>query len=201
MIDLSQASFIGPKPNDREAFTKLPAELRDLLFSVNGFVLFGGGLHVRGVCDAPVWHSLGRVWHGADALGQLYASLHPDDIPFAQDCLGDQLLLRDGLVIRLFGETGEINETGIGLTEFLESAQEDPDEFLSLPILRRFEREGGTLAPGELLSVYPPLCTQEASDGISLRAIPTMERIKFLADFAHQIAAVPDGTKVRVIVR
>jgi hypothetical protein len=200
MMELSKASFVGPEPDDFQTLAKLPGDLRDLLLLANGFILFGGGLHVRGACETPDWHSLRQVWTGDDALLQMFPAVRPNDVPFAQDFLGDQFLLRDGLVIRLLGETGEVEEMGIRLNGFLDSAKEDPDKFLSLEVLRKFQSEGAALEPGELLSVYPPLCTKEASAGISVRAIPAMDRIRFLADFARQIATASDGARVRVIV-
>jgi len=85
----------------------------------------------------------------------------------------------------------------LGLNEFLDSADENPDKFLSLNLLRKFQSEDGPLEAGKLLSVYPPLCMREAAAGVSLKAIPTIERIRFLADFARQVSALPDGTRVR----
>ncbi|HKV03851.1 MAG TPA: SMI1/KNR4 family protein [Candidatus Acidoferrales bacterium] len=198
MIDLSQASFIGPQLSDPRTPAELPPDLRNLLRSANGFVLFGGGLHVRGWCETPEWHSLHRVWTGEDSLARAYPFVRPDDVPFAEDFLGDQFLLRGGKVARLAGELGEVEKLGMGLNEFLDSAQANPDQFLSLNLLRRFQRQGATLEPGQLLSVYPPLCTKEAAAGVSLRAVPASERIRFLADWARQISAVPDGAKVQV---
>ena len=57
--------------------------------------------------------------------------------------------------------------------------------------------EGGTLRPGELLSVHPPYCV--AAEGQrSFRAIPTLDRLAFLASLAAQLRDVPDGTAVRL---
>ena len=200
MIDLSQASFVGPKYDDDRTLA-IPPDMRDLLRLANGFILFGGGLHLRGVCEISDWHSLLRVWTGEDALGNLYPSVHPDDIPFGENSLGDQFLLRAGSVMRLFGETGEIESVGLDLHGFLDLVSENSGELLSLSLLRQFESEYGPLEPGRLLSVYPPLCTREAAAGVSLRAIPTLERIRFLADFASQISSVRDDTTVQFNVR
>jgi hypothetical protein len=200
MIDLSHASFIGPEIPDLRKAAILPLDLRNVLLAANGFILFGGGLHVRGICDAPDWHSLDQAWTGEDALCVLFPSVQCDDVPFAEDFLGDQFLLRDGLVLRLFAETGELEEMGIGLNAFLGSVSEDPHRFLPLNLLTQFHNEGEALHPGMLLNVYPPLCIKEASAGVSMRAIPAMERIRFLADFARQIAVVPDGAKLRINV-
>jgi hypothetical protein len=84
------------------------------------------------------------------------------------------------------------------LESFLRRALEAPLEFLGLHPLFRFQNDGGTLQPGELLSVYPPFCTKESAQGVSLRAIPALERISFLVDFAKQIAYLPEGTKIRM---
>jgi hypothetical protein len=197
MIDLTHASYIGPKHSDG-TLDELPIELRTLLTAANGFVVLDGGLHVRGVGDIPDWHSLMRMWTGNEALSTIYPNVRPDDIPFAEDYLGDQFLLRNGAVVRLYGETGETEEIEIGLNSFLDSVADNPDAVLSLNLLRQFQNEGGTLEPGKLLSVYPPLCTSEASQGVSLRPIPVLERIRFLADFARQITGHPEGASVRI---
>jgi hypothetical protein len=51
--------------------------------------------------------------------------------------------------------------------------------------------------PGELLNVYPPFVMKESAKGVSYRAVPTEERIRFLAHVASQVRGVPDGTRVR----
>ena len=166
----------------------------------NGFILFGGGLHVRGVCHEPVWHSLDRILTGDSALWRLYPAITQSDIPFAQDFLGDQYLLRGEVVWQLHAEFGELFGLRCGLNEFLESAVRNPDTVLGLNLLRQFERDGGKLEPGELLSAYPPLCTEQARNGVSLRAVPATERLSFLADFARGISAVQDGESIRMNV-
>ena len=69
---------------------------------------FDGGLHVHGACLDPGWHSLRHVLEGPEALYRLYSVLAPTDIPFAQDALGDQFILRQGIVHRLAAETGDL---------------------------------------------------------------------------------------------
>jgi hypothetical protein len=48
--------------------------------------------------------------------------------------------------------------------------------------------------------VYPPFCTAESSSGVSLKPIPALERIRFLADLAKQIRRLPERTKIRLQV-
>jgi hypothetical protein len=196
-MELRDVIYEGPPIDDQELLARLPHAYRQILEQINGFIQFSGGLHIRGVCATPRWHALAEVWFGDHALPMLYSAVRPADIPFGQDALGDQFLMRDTVVHRLSAETGELESLGCTLLEFLERAQNDPVGYLSLQPMLQFYTDGGTLTPGQLLNVYPPFCTKEAAKSVSLRAIPTLERIRFLADLARQLATIPDGTQVR----
>jgi hypothetical protein len=54
--------YIGPPIDDPDILDRLPAAYRDFLARTNGYVAYGGGLHVRGACHAPGWHSLRAAW-------------------------------------------------------------------------------------------------------------------------------------------
>jgi hypothetical protein len=127
---------------------------------------------------------------------QLPPGLQVADVPFAEDCLGDQFLLRDGRVWRLAAETGEVEALEVGLSGFFEAVQADPVEYLSLHPLLQFQREGGRLEPGQLLAAFPPFCIKESADGVSLRAIAVDDRRQFLAYLAAQLRDVPEGGQI-----
>lgn len=186
-LNFDNVTFQGPALADAALLAALPDEYSQLLTLCNGFIAFAGGLHIRGLCADPDWHSLQKVWTGDLRLATLYPSLESSDILFGQDCVGDQFILREGIVYRLWAETGDMETLGCGFNEFFLNAATDPLEYLSLQPLLQFQREGGMLSPGKLLNVYPPFCTKEAAAGVSLRAISALERISFLADFAGQI--------------
>lgn len=193
-------TFVGPAIDDPEVFDRLPPELADYLRDKNGWVALGGGLHVRGACVKPAWHSLREAWVGPNALYRHYPELTPDDIPFAQDCVGDQFLVRAGQVWKLAAETGDLDPVARSVADFFREAEADPIEVLSLDLLNQFRATGGELKPGQLLSAYPPFCTAEAEDGVDLKAVPAADRLAFLADFARQVRHVPDGGSVEVRV-
>jgi len=182
-VQLQDVTYVGPQPGDPEVLSALPDELRRFLEERNGLVAHGGGLHIRGACEEPAWHSLARVWTGPRALHERYAAVRPGDVPFAQDAVGDQWLLRDERVIRLLAETGDVEDLGQSFGEFLRA----PVDTLRLQPLLQFNSQGGTLSPGQLLSVYPPFCTEEAAGGVSLAAVPAEDRLAFLADFARAL--------------
>lgn len=192
MLRAEDISFVGPEPDDPDVLLRLSPEHRELLRELNGFVAFGGGLHLRGACREPAWHSLRHAWLGEAALHRAYPALHADDVPFAEDAVGDQYVLRDGQVYRLLAETGELEPRDADLPEFLSDAIADPDDYLGLQPLRQFEAEGGRLAPGELLNVYPPFCTAESAEGVTLRAVPAAERLAFLARLAAHVSGLDE---------
>jgi hypothetical protein len=122
------------------------------------------------------------------------------DIPFGEDCMGDQFLLREAMVVRLLAETGDIEPVHVDLPEFLKRAETEPLEFLQMHPLLQYKRDGGALAPGQLLAASPPFFVQEAGECVSLRAISTEERRLFLADVARQVRDLPDGAKIQFVV-
>lgn len=198
MIEFSGITFEGPPLSDMAALRSLPEDYQSVLLHKNGVVAFHGGFHLRGICETPQWHSLAEVWSGKHALHMLFPAMKKSDIPFGQDCLGDQFLLRDRIVWKLCGESGEAESMNLGLSDFLRCAAANPVGFLHLEPLVQFQLEGGDLKPGELLSAYPPFITVESGKGVSLAALPTLERISFLAHFARQIADVPDGGSIEI---
>ena len=62
--------------------------------------------------------------------------------------------------------------------------------------IAEFQHDGGRLEPGQLLSAVPPFCCKQSADGVSLRAIPTDDRRRFLADLSAQLRDVPDGAEI-----
>jgi hypothetical protein len=200
-MNLSGVTSRGPELDAKNPLlVEVPAGYANLLRQINGFVTFEGGFHLRGICDAPAWHSLHEAWRGSQALHRLFLAVRASDVPFGQDCLGDQFLLREGVVHKLSAEAGEVSSMELSLGEFLERMAADPFDFLQLQPLAQFHHEGGRLEPGQLLSVYPPFITKESADGVSIRAIPVDDRIAFLADVAREVASVLDGEQIRFVI-
>lgn len=189
--------YIGPPIDDEELLDALPVQYRELLARANGYVAFGGGLHIRGACSEPTWHSLRDAWFGRDALHRLYGLVQESDIPFGEDAFGDQFLLRSGVVYRLAGETGEVESLEVDLYNFDRAIRADPVGYLSLAPLEEFRAQGGAIQPGQLLDVFPPFVIKSDSSTRSYRAIGALERRRWLAHLAEQLRDLPDGTAVR----
>lgn len=190
--------YSGSDVTDHEIYDAVPGEYQHLLKRMNGCILFDGGLHIRGAVESPEWHSLRKVWRGELALSKLFRAVKKTDVPVAQDCLGDQFLLRSGIVHELTAESGKVETLEMGLEAFIENACANPVEFLSLQPLLKFMADGGRMKPGQLLNAYPPYIMKEAATSVSLKAIPMFEQISFLADLARQLSGIPEGSRVRI---
>jgi hypothetical protein len=100
-MKLPNLTYSGAAISDPDIINEAPEAYRRLLRQVNGFIAFDGGLHIRGAVKVPKWHSLRGAWKGDLALHKLFPELTESDIPFGQDYLGDQFILRDGTVFRM----------------------------------------------------------------------------------------------------
>ncbi len=191
--------FEGVPYNDDEQgdpilLREVPVELARLLKVRNGFVAFGGGLHVRGACKQPPWHSLREAWKGDGALHERYPELRPSDIPFAQDCVGDQYLLRDGEVVQLFAEMGEVEHLDMSLSEFFRAVKDDPVDLLCTEPLELFMQSNTRLEPGRLLQVFPPFCCD--ADERELRDMPADELLDYHTELSQRLSELPEGVEL-----
>lgn len=116
-------TYVGLEVDDSEILSAVPPALGAVLQQANGLIAYDGGLHIRGACREPDWHALRHAWHGPLALHELYPAVHEDDVPFAEDAVGDQWLLRAGEVWRLDAETGELTPLQQTLGAFLAAAE------------------------------------------------------------------------------
>lgn len=198
-MELSQITYQGPLIDDEEILPQVPKGLVSILNSINGFIQFNGGLHIRGACSGPDWHSLRRAWHGPNSISALFPAVDRDWVPFAEDCVGDQFLLKDKEVLRLSAEIGKVDELGLSLGEFFKEVIADPVGLLEMEPLLQFQKDQGDLPEGYLLHAYPPFCMAEAAQGVSLRAVPAWELHGFHSELAK--ALPEDGGEIRFEIR
>ena len=106
------------------------------------------------------------------------------DVPFAQDCLGDQFFLRDDTVWLLSAETGEVIDMEVDLDGFIETSIEDPVDYLAMEPLVSYMDLHGELEPGHLVHIVPALSLDLPEDTTyHLDSLPVQERLKWLVSF------------------
>jgi hypothetical protein len=186
-MELKGIIYKGEENLDQETYDAVPEDLQLFYDQINGMVAYQGGLYIRGCVDRDHWNSLYRYWKGDAALHKSYAALTPSDIPFGQDCLGDQFFLRDGSVWALNAETATVEDLEMDFEEFIVDVIEDPVEFLSLEPLLHYLDAGNELSPGQILHCEPAL-TIEVPEGTDyeVQAMDIDERLKWLHDFSSK---------------
>lgn len=199
-LELPHLTYSGGPLDDPGILDRVPPGFASLLRTRNGCVAYQGGLHVRGACRDPAWHSLRGAWEGPEALHVLFEEVHPTDVPFAEDAFGDQFLLREGRVLRLSGELGEVAEAAGGLEDFFTQLLADAGRVLDYEPLLEFLAGGAELRPGQLLAAYPPFVLSAGGARRDVRAVDALERRRFLADLARQLHGLPEGAEVRLEV-
>ncbi|TGE08547.1 SMI1/KNR4 family protein [Hymenobacter fodinae] len=190
--------FTGGELTDLVSFARLPSYLQTFLREQNGVVAYFGGLHIRGCVAEPSWHSLAEVWQGENAFWRTYDTVLETDIPFAQDCVGNQFLLRGDAVLFLDTETGELADLEVDFKHFLFGAEKFPLDALGMEPLRAFQQRGGVLQPGQLLSLFPPLCIETAQQKPRVQPQTVAARLAWLADLYRQIKNLPDGQHLQL---
>ena len=199
-LDLPHLTYPGAPLDDPDILAEVPAELAALLRARNGCVAYQGALHVRGACRDPAWHSLRQAWHGPDALHRLFEEVAAADVPFAEDAFGDQFLLREGRVVRLSGELGEVTELAAGLPEFFADVLREPAQVLDYAPLLQLLAAGTEVRPGQLVAAYPPFSLRADGAERDLRPVDALDRRRFLAHLARQLHGMPEGAEVRLEV-
>lgn len=199
-MNLNNITYKGGEIEDEDILSLLPENHAALLRQINGFIQYHGGLHFFGAVNVPAWHSIRELWQGEHAAYRHYREITESDVPFAEDCLGFQFFLRNGGVIFLDGETGEVTELDMGLGRFFKWISADPVENLGMQPLLQFMEEGGVCEPGELIAEYPPFCTQESENGVHLGKVSAIERRQFLADIYRQLSAMAEGESFDVTI-
>src|SRR5213075_2385002 len=128
-------TYRGPAIDDMSVAESIPQDIFAVLLDVNGFIAFDGAFHFRGICAEPSWHSLQQAWFGVSAVHRLFASIRSSDVPFAEDALGDQFVLRDDQVYRLQSETGVLLALEADMQDFLQMLVATPLELLPTDVI------------------------------------------------------------------
>jgi hypothetical protein len=190
--NITNLDYIGQTIDDLDTFDILPDYLKNFYHKLNGFIAFQGGLHVRGCSIEPGWHSLREIWFGEFKLSRLFDSIEANDIPIAQDCFGDQFVIRMGHLWLLHSETDEITDLEIDFDQFIEQSFSATPRFLNIHNIQNLK-----LKPGQLINVVPPFCI-DSKTGYSYKPIDSLEQIRYLSFFSKEIKKLPDGTTINL---
>lgn len=85
-------------------------------------------------------------------------------------------------------------------TELAETSDRREEWFAEQEVIAAAER-GLVPGPGQCIGFYPPVVFAESRGGSSAYVIDLYENVSCLGDIHRQIATLPDGARVRIIVQ
>jgi len=171
---------------------------RELLAVHDGLIAFEGGLRCFGV-TSQLLPSL-TDWNRAEGWRPAYHSLADALLFFAEDAFGNQFAFEEDRIVRFLAETADREFVAASLEEWVETLLKDPDEELSLWLLREWKTPDRRLESSEHLCPKVPFVAGGAYEPNNLYALDRHESMVFKGDFAWQTRNVPEGGKVRLRV-
>lgn len=177
---------------------RLGDDYRTLVSIHDGLVALEGGLRVFGVSSSVVPDIM--TWNAESGWRSSYRTLAHGLQFFAEDAFGDQFAFGASGVIRFRAETGQRESISDSLVGWLARVLENPDAELTLPVLRQWRRLGKDLLPSQHLCPTYPFVMSGLHDQ-ELHAIDRYESMRFKGDFACQIRDLPEGSKVKFVVK
>jgi hypothetical protein len=173
---------------------------RRLLECINGGYFFDRSLHVFGACAEPPWHSL-SAWNSPALWRDAYGEATRGLVCFAEDAFGDQFAYSGmgGEVVCFEAELGRVVPVAPHFVAWLEGLLAQPESVLPIDVMRReAELRRMALAPGTQMFAYPPLCTVESREGVTVGPVDAVEAMRFRGSLALQLRNLPPGSRVSI---
>jgi hypothetical protein len=119
---------------------------------------------------------------------------------FAEDTFGDQFAWDGKQVLRFLAETGQKESLASDIEGWLLAISSDPARELGLETLENWTKTNGPVPPGNHLFPRTPLIAGGSLVPSEIVLIDPFENMRFKGNLARQIADVPDGAKVELVV-
>lgn len=195
LVDVESPKGIVPS-----SFAPSVPGLDELLAWKNGFYAYSHGLHVFGRCTKPRWHSL-ETWNNPAGWIREYGEFAEGLFFFAEDSFGDQFAWDGEQIVRFIAETGECEKFASDLEDWLEQIVSNPREELGLEVLKDWIKAKGPVPEGLHLFPRTPLVAGGSLDPSEIVTLDPFENMGFKASLAQQIADVPDGQQIELVVQ
>ena len=175
-------------------------QLLDLLRQRNGFFAFESSLHVF-----PLGSSLDRLtlirWNDPHLWKNAYGELLGQPVLFfAQDVNGNQFGISNQKIILFYSEFAEFEVIAGTLSEWEGILMSDWRGFTGYELAHEWQTRHRSLEEGERLIPKVPFVVGGKYEVNNLYAGQIIDAMRFRASLALQIAAVPDGTAIRLTI-
>ncbi len=206
LISISSDPLLPPwNPGRTEQYPELagiPHELRVLLHLKNGFLALESALHVYPIALLRGRDELDLLgWNDPQGWRGEFGDLIPESLLFfAQDAFGNQFGYIDQKIVTFCAETAEIEPLASTLAEWAELVLAEWDSLCGHHIAREWQLKNRPLCEGERLIPKFPLVLGGQWDVENFYADSIANAMRFRGLLARQIADVPDGTPIKIVV-
>lgn len=184
--------------NEREV---LPRELCRFLSRANGLFAFESALMIRPLVHENNVHSVFE-WNDHS----LWKSCYGDDrtlntLFFAEDAFGCQFGFFEDHVCFFDPETGEFDPLCKSFDEWCELIISNYNQYTGYELMHQWQSKNGPIMPGFRLCPKLPFVLGGRYEVDNLYSIRELDGILFRADIAIQLRGVPDGAKVKIVIK
>lgn len=199
LCELAGPPLVVQRPRNPDVGLPGLSCLRPLLDTKNGFLCFGGALHVfHADGHHPILPSLGE-WNELDGWRSGYGALIPSEVLFfAQDIFGGQFAIDAGEVFSFDPETAEFEKIASSVREWCGLMLLDWRFLTGYPLLEDWEKAQGPLEIGRRLVPKVPFCLGGGFSVENVYPEVLAKALRSRAEIAKQVHALPDGSSVRL---
>jgi hypothetical protein len=170
-------------------------ELATMLTDMNGFIVFGAGVHVFRAGTDGVGPEL-LDWNTGDPWKDTYGGLADNVFCFGQDVLGTQFGIAEERVVIFDPETGDQEVLGDSLNDWAAWLLEDPEENGTSGLAAEWERLHGPLHADQRLIPRQLFALGGEYTVDNLVVKNAAEAMRIRGPIAAQIHDLPDGAQV-----
>ncbi|WP_108513694.1 SMI1/KNR4 family protein [Bradyrhizobium algeriense] len=175
---------------------EIGTSIRDVLARKNGFFCFESAL--RFFPSVTVETSWGLAeWNSSDLWKADYRGLANNIFCFAEDVFGQQFAVCEGKIGTFEVETGDFRTVALSLEEWASMMLLDYNQMTGFSLAHEWQVRYGPLRPRHRLMAKTPFVLGGEYSLENFAALDSLQLMKTLGNLAHQIHALPDGSKVK----
>ena len=169
----------------------------EMLAVRNGFYAFEGALHVFPSASYHVEIGI-EEWNSEELWRGEYKGLADGLLFFAEDVLGCQFAINGDGVQTFNIETGSSEKMAEDLESWADAILADYDLHAGWSLAHEYQMLHGVIKPGQRLHAAIPFVAGGKYEVANLKAIDSVELMRFNGYLATQIRDLPDGAQIRI---
>ena len=166
----------------------------------NGFYAFESALHVFPISERDDIMSF-QKWNSKHLWRAGFPELEKDVYFFAEDVFGMQFCFKNNEIFLFDGETFKFDLLAKSIEEWAEIILKRHDYYTGYSLAHKWQEMNGSLKINKRLGPITPFFLGGKFSVENLNEIDSSELMRFRASLYKQSKNLPDGTKVKLIIK